>query len=203
MVKIRNTKKQKKTINKRKNTIKTKRNSILARNRIQKGGYGEERCNFANYRPDNSQNGMCYWDDVMGGYQRIEIYTLQRRDTLSKEFINYFIDNTYIWVILVGQPYTVYYSQLDPHNTSHYFPCMNPDGPEQFSEIHHNHIAGGKNVHCAGLFFPKKENGELVLYINNDSGHYTPDYECLQADGLWDALKVFRNLGYNTYVSDD
>jgi hypothetical protein len=54
--------------------------------------------------------------------------------------------------------------------------------------VHHTHLAKYKDVVCAGEFIPK--------FINNKSGHYTPDEKCLEY-----ASENFKSYGYSIHIT--
>jgi hypothetical protein len=168
--------------------------------RLQNGGYLPN-CNYVNDIADNGENGMCYMNG--GVVTRINPKELP---IVSRN--NFIIDKKYLWVILVSNPTRIIYCDPMPGGNVSYFACNNPR--DIYGDIHHNHIARGQNIKCGGEFTPMfNEYGEYYLSINNYSGHYAPDYECLitNQQGNYseprDASVVFRNYGYNIFIEDD
>jgi hypothetical protein len=167
---------------------------------LQNGGYLPN-CTFKNTVKDNGEQGMCY----MNGTTRINISPMEL-PIASKN--NLIIDKEYLWVILVNDPTRIIYCDPIPGGDIPYFACNDPS--DRYGDIHHNHIAQGQDIICGGEFIPSiDDDGEFYLSINNHSGHYTPEYECLITDQPGnprepkDASVVFENYGYDVFIEED
>jgi hypothetical protein len=167
---------------------------------IQNAGYLPN-CTFENDVQDNGENGMCY----MNGKILININP-EELPIASRN--NLIINKQYIWVILANYPTRIIYCDPRPGGDISYFTCNDPN--DRYGDIHHNHIARGQNIKSGGEFTPMINNmGQFYLSVNNYSGHYAPDYECLITDQPGnpseprDASVVFRNYGYNIFIEDD
>lgn len=170
----------------------------------QQGGYLPS-CSFQNTVEDDGEEGVCY----MRGQDVIRVYPAELPHFRTINGNTFQRRKTYLWVILESNPIQILYSDPEPAGPRPYFACMNPN--EVQPEIHHNHIAQGKDVKCAGTFTPDlDDNGHFYLFIDNESGHYVPDHECLQTNlpgNTWeprDASLVFtQGYGYEVEVGEE
>jgi hypothetical protein len=195
-------KRAQKKLKRRTRNLKTKKG--------QRGGFREE-CHYENQYPEEDTSLPITWTDDEGNE-----YDLENIDELPNYAYrkNLDLDREYIWVITVDEPWVIYYTDPNPGD-------LEPGGENYFSPdgsstdfIKHSQVAMGMDVKCAGTFVASKQGG-FTLYVTNQSGHYRPDYFCLEDESSWneengengdrepyDALEVFRYYGYKNLVSN-
>lgn len=174
----------------------------------QRGGFREE-CHYENRYSEEDTSLPITWTDEDGNE-----YDLENIDELPNYAQRGKLDlgREYIWVITTEEPWVIYYTDPNPGDLEpgeeNYF---SPDGSST-DFIKHSQVALGMDVKCAGTFVAEKQGG-FTLYITNQSGHYQPEYFCLEDESSWngeedddrepyDALEVFRYYGYKNLVAN-
>ena len=113
----------------------------------------------------------------------------------------------YIYVIRKDAPQTVYYMNETEsyYSDKTYYVCDESargiDGKKGWygrtrKRINHNCLAHNTNIICGGEF-ELIDSQSNTLRINNQSGHYQPNRECLNY-----AKCIFESLGYNTLIKN-
>ena len=178
MVKKYKTHKQRKTrkhLRKRKHLTRRKQKKNRMSIKLHKGGF-RDICNYTNQIKGEDSRQPITWTDEDGNEQIVAIEELP-----NASYAEFEEGREYIWVIVIGDPWIIIYADPNPGD-------LEPDEDNYFSPngsatsfVKHSQLAGGRNVYCAGTFTLEYDdgNGNVTLNITNQSGHYKPDYECL------------------------
>jgi hypothetical protein len=101
-------------------------------------------------------------------------------------------DGMYIWVVRASNPNTIFYlDELDSRGrpATQLYEC---DGGGKRAR-NHSCIANNEPILCAGDF--EVNNADKTVNIRNKSGHYLPDFECIDED-----LKEIYQYAFDGYT---